>query len=61
MLERTQFVLESRSLWHLFVAAYTEIYVFRGKPFRALILEKSYQKTQPFKQEKINTKTKIKV
>jgi hypothetical protein len=42
MLERTQLVLEPRSLWHLFVLAYIEIYVFRGNPFQLHSLEQSY-------------------
>jgi len=32
---------------------------FGGKPFQAHSLEQSYQPTQPFKQEKYNTKSKI--
>jgi len=44
---------------HLFVLAYIEIYVFRGNPFQAHSLEQSYHPTQPFKQEKYNTISKI--
>jgi hypothetical protein len=39
-----------------FVLAYIEIYIFRGNPFQAHILEQTYHPTQPFKQEKCNTK-----
>jgi hypothetical protein len=33
-----------------------EIYVFRGNLFQAHSLQQSYHSTQPFKQEKYNTK-----
>jgi len=56
MLEQTSLVLEPRSLKHLFVLAYIEIYVVRGNPFQAHRLEQSYHPAQPFKQEKCNTK-----
>jgi hypothetical protein len=36
----------------MFVLAYNEIYVFRGKPFQDHSLEQSYHPTQQFKQEK---------
>jgi len=36
--------------------AYIEMYVFRGNPFQAHSLEQIYHPTQPFKQEKYNTK-----
>jgi len=39
-----------------FIIAYIEIYVFRGNPFQAHSLQQSYPPTQPFKQEKYNTK-----
>ena len=39
-----------------FVLAHIEIYVFRGNPFQAHSLEHSSHPTQPFKQEKCNTK-----
>ena len=45
----------------MFVLAYIEMYVFRGNPFQAHNLEQSYQPTQPIKQEKYNTKSKISV
>jgi hypothetical protein len=35
------------------------VYVFRGNPFQAHSLEQSYNPTQPFKQEKHKTKSKI--
>jgi len=35
------------------------MYVFRGNPFHTHSLEQSYHPTQPFKQEKYNTKSKI--
>jgi len=41
------------------VLAYIEIYVFRGNLFQAHGLEQSYHPTQPFKQEKYDTKSKI--
>ena len=59
MLERTKLVLEPRSLKHLFILAYIEIYVFRDNPFQAHSLEQSYHPTQPFKHKKYNTKSKI--
>jgi len=43
----------------MFVLAYIEIYVFRDNLFQAYSLEQSYHPTQPFKQEKYNTKSKI--
>jgi hypothetical protein len=43
-----------------FIIATIEIYVFRGNPFQAQSLEQSYHPTQPFKQEKYNTKYKCK-
>ena len=52
MLEQRKLFLEPRSLHHLFVLAYIEIYVFRVNPFQAHSLEQSYHRTQPFKQEK---------
>jgi hypothetical protein len=59
MLERTLLVLEPFSLWHLFIVAYIEIYVFRGNPFQAHSLEQSYHPAQPFKQEKYYAESKI--
>ena len=50
---RTSFVIASVR------SACIEMYVFRGNPFQALSLEQSYHPTQPFKQEKCNTKSKI--
>ena len=47
------------SLLHLFVIAYIEMYVFRDNLSQAYSLEQSYHPTQPFKQEKYNTKSKI--
>jgi len=44
----------------MFVLAYIEIYVFRGNPFQAHSLEQSSHPTQPFKQEKYNTKSNYK-
>jgi len=41
---------------YLFILAYIEIYVFQGNPFQAHSLEQSYHPTQPFQQEKYNTK-----
>jgi thiamine pyrophosphokinase len=35
------------------------IYVFRGNPFQATAQEQCYHTTQPFKQEKYNTKSEI--
>jgi hypothetical protein len=35
------------------------IYVFRGNPFKVHSLEQSYPPTQPFNQEKCNTKPKM--
>ena len=43
----------------MFVLACIEIYTFRGNPFLAHSLELSYHQTQPFKQEKYNTKPEI--
>jgi hypothetical protein len=43
----------------MFVLAYIEISIFSGSPFQAHSLELSYHQTQPFKQEKYNTKSKI--
>jgi len=40
----------------MFDLAYIEIYVFRCNPFQAHSLEQSYHPTQPYKQEKYNTK-----
>jgi len=51
--------LRNIALQHLFFLAYVEIYVFRGNPFQAHGLEQSYHPTQPIKQEKFNTKSKI--
>jgi hypothetical protein len=42
-----------------FVLTYIEVYVFRGNLFQAHSLELSCHPTQPFKQEKYNTKSKI--
>jgi len=41
----------------MFVLAYIEIYVLRGNPFQGHSIEQSYNPTQPFKQEKYNTKS----
>jgi len=52
----------SQSLYRLSYPAqlvYNEVYVFRGKPFQAYSLEQNYYLTQPFEQEKCNTKSKI--
>jgi hypothetical protein len=43
----------------MFVLAYIEIYALRGNAFQAHSLEQSYPPTQPFKQEKCNTKLKM--
>ena len=43
----------------MFVLAYIDISIFSGNPFLAHSLELSYHQTQPFKQEKYNTKSKI--
>jgi hypothetical protein len=43
----------------MFLLTYIEIYVFMGNPFQAHNLEQSYHPSQPFKQEKYNTKSKI--
>jgi hypothetical protein len=59
MLEGRYLVLEPRSLYHIFVLTYIEIYVFRGSPLKAYSLQQSYHPTQPFKQEKYNRKSKI--
>jgi len=42
MLERTLLVIEPRSLEHLFVLAYIEIFIFRDNPFQAHSLEQIY-------------------
>jgi len=39
--------------------AYIEMYVFRVNPFQAHSLEQNYHPTQPFKQDKRNTKSKL--
>jgi hypothetical protein len=39
-----------------FVLAHIAKYVFRGNPLQAHSTEQSYHPTQPFKQEKYNTK-----
>jgi len=57
---RTNVIGYRASLWHLFVLAYIEIYVFRGNLFQAHSVEQSYHPTQPFKQKKYNAKSKCK-
>jgi hypothetical protein len=52
---------EPRSLQHLFVLAYVEIYAFKDNPFQAHSLQQSYHPTQPFKQKKYHTKSIINV
>jgi len=52
-------VLKPHSSQHLFIPAYIEIYVFRSNPFQVHSLEQSYPPTEPFKQEKYNTKSKM--
>jgi hypothetical protein len=54
MLERALLVLEPHSLQHLFVLAYSDIYVFRGNAFQTHSLDQSYHPTQLFTQEKYN-------
>ena len=51
-------VLETRLLLYLFVLAYIAMYVFSGNPYQAHSLQHSYHPTQPFEQEKYNTKWK---
>jgi hypothetical protein len=60
MLERTSWVLESLSLQHLFIIAYTEIYVFRRIPSQGHSLEQSYHPTQHLNRKNIKQNKKYK-
>ena len=53
MPQRKSLVLETRSLLHFFVLAYTEIYLFTGNPFQAHSLEQSCHPPQPLKHQNI--------
>ena len=51
--------LSTYSFYYNSPGFYWSYIVFRGNPFQAHSLEQSYHKTQPFKQEKCNIKSKI--